>query len=172
MKEFTNYWKALNYALIKYGDLKRKSGDIAYYIHPLRITLILRAAGFSEFENEEIMIAALFHDLLEDTEITSEEIQNKFGKNVASIVNELTIPSKEEKEIYLKNLENASKEAKIIKLADRIDNLMDIPTSLWSKEKQKFYAEQAKLILKSCGDVHSELALRLKIEIEKILNVI
>ena len=172
MKEFTNYWKVLNYALIKYGDLKRKSGDIPYYIHPLRITLILRAAGFSEFENEEIMIAALFHDLLEDTEITSEEIENKFGKKVASIVSELTISNSEEKEKYLKNLENASKEAKIIKLADRIDNLMDIPTSHWSKEKQKSYAEQAKLILKSCGDVHSELALKLKQKVENILNVI
>jgi len=172
MKEFTNYWKALNYALIKYGDLKRKSGDIPYYIHPLRITLILRAAGFSEFENEEIMIAALFHDLLEDTEITSEEIENKFGKKVASIVSELTISNNEEKEKYLKNLENASKEAKIIKLADRIDNLMDIPTSHWSKEKQKSYAEQAKLILKSCGDVHSELALKLKQEIETILSLL
>jgi guanosine-3',5'-bis(diphosphate) 3'-pyrophosphohydrolase len=172
MKEFTNYWKALNYALIKYGDLKRKSGNIPYYIHPLRITLILRAAGFSEFENEEIMIAALFHDLLEDTEITSEEIENKFGKKVASIVSELTISNNEEKEKYLKNLENASKEAKIIKLADRIDNLMDIPTSHWSKEKQKSYAEQAKLILKSCEDVHSELALKLKQKIETILSLL
>ena len=170
MKEFSTYWEALNFALIKYGDLKRKSGNIPYFIHPLRITLILRAAGFSEFENEEIMIAALLHDLIEDTDISSDEIENKFGKKVASIVNELTIPDKDIKDQYLEDLKFASNEAKIIKLADRIDNLIDIPTSSWSKDKQKDYAEQAKIILKSCGNAHSELALKLSKEIEKIID--
>lgn len=170
MKEFLNYWKALNFAMIKYGNLKRKSGDISYVIHPLRITLILRAVGFSEFNNEDIMISALFHDLIEDTEISPEEIQNKFGRKVLSIVNELSIPKNESKETYLKNLKNASEEAKIIKLADRIDNLIDIPATSWSKEKQRSYAEQAKIILKTCGSVHEELALRLNLEIEKVLN--
>ena len=170
MKQFLNYWKALNFALIKYGDLRRKSGDIHYFIHPLRITLILRAAGFSEFENENMMIAALFHDLVEDTDISLSEIENKFGRNVSSIVSEVTIPIKTEKEIYLENLKNASVEAKIIKLADRIDNLIDLPKSFWSIDKQKSYAEQAKIILESCGDANSKLALRLKQEIEKILK--
>ena len=170
MKQFLNYWKALNFALIKYGDLRRKSGDIHYFIHPLRITLILRAAGFSEFENENLMIAALFHDLVEDTDISLSEIENKFGRNVASIVSEVSIPIKTEKEVYLENLKNASVEAKIIKLADRIDNLIDLPKSFWPIDKQKSYAEQAKIILESCGDANSKLALRLKQEIEKILK--
>ena len=170
MKQFLNYWKALNFALIKYGDLRRKSGDIHYFIHPLRITLILRAAGFSEFENENLMIAALFHDLVEDTDISLSEIENKFGRNVSSIVSEVSIPIKTEKEIYLENLKNASVEAKIIKLADRIDNLIDLPKSFWPIDKQKSYAEQAKIILESCGDANSKLALRLKQEIEKILK--
>ncbi len=162
MKQFLNYWKALNFALIKYGDLRRKSGDIHYFIHPLRITLILRAAGFSEFENENMMIAALFHDLIEDTDISLSEIENKFGRNVASIVSEVSIPIKTEKDVYLENLKNASVEAKIIKLADRIDNLIDLPKSFWPIVKQKSYAEQAKIILESCGDANSKLALRLK----------
>ena len=65
MKEFSNYWKALTFAFKNYGDLKRKSGNIPYIVHPIRITSILRAAGFSEFKDEDIMIAALFHDLIE-----------------------------------------------------------------------------------------------------------
>jgi guanosine-3',5'-bis(diphosphate) 3'-pyrophosphohydrolase len=170
MKQFLNYWKALNFALIKYGDLKRKSGDIHYFIHPLRITLILRAAGFTEFDNENMMIAVLFHDLVEDTNTTLREIENNFGKEVSSIVSEVTIPIKAEKEEYLKNLKNASLEAKIIKLADRLDNLIDLPLDAWSKDQQKSYAEQAKIILESCGDANPELALRLKQEIEKILE--
>lgn len=170
MKLFLNYWKALTFALIKYGDLKRKSGDINYFIHPLRITLILRAAGFTEFDNENLMIAALFHDLIEDTNTSLIEIEKKFGKEVASFVSEVSIPIKAEKEKHLKNLKNASVEAKIIKLADRLDNLIDLPLEAWSKDQQKSYAEQAKIILESCGDANSELALRLKQEIEKILN--
>lgn len=169
MKPFLNYWKALTFALIKYGDLKRKSEDIHYFIHPLRITLILRAAGFTEFDNENLMIAALFHDLIEDTDTSLSEIEKKFGKEVASIVSEVSIPIKAEKEKHLKNLKNASVEAKIIKLADRLDNLIDLPLEAWSKDQQKSYAEQAKIILESCGDANSELTLRLKQEIEKIL---
>ncbi|MFX1338284.1 MAG: HD domain-containing protein [Promethearchaeota archaeon] len=170
MKLFLNYWKALNFAIIKYGDLKRKSGDIHYFIHPLRITLILRATGYNEFDHETLMIAALFHDLIEDTDTSLSEIENKFGKNIASIVNQVSIPIKAEKEKHLKNLKNASIEAKIIKLADRLDNLIDLPLEAWSKDQQKSYAEQAKIILESCGDANSELALRLKQEIDRILN--
>lgn len=169
MRPFSNYWKALNFALKNYGNLKRKSGNIHYFIHPLRITLILRAAGFSEFENEDLMIAALFHDLVEDTDISLRKIEDEFGKNVASIVSEVTIPFKADKGKYLKELKNSSIEAKIIKLADRIDNLIDTPTSFWSKDKQKSYAEQAKIILESCGDASSKLAVRLKQEIENII---
>lgn len=170
MKSFLNYWEALNFALIKYGDLKRKSGDIHYFIHPLRITLILRAAGFSEFDNENIMIAALFHDLVEDTDTSLSEIENKFGKEIASIVSEVSIPINVEKNKFLKSLKNASLEARIIKLADRLDNLLDLPLDTWSKNQQKSYAEQAKIILETCGDASSELALRLKQEIERILT--
>ena len=170
MKSFLNYWNALNFAVVKYGDLKRKSGDIHYFIHPLRITLILRAAGFNEFDHENMMIAALFHDLVEDTDTSLNEIEKIFGRKVASIVNELSIPITTEKLDYLKNLKNASNEAKIIKLADRLDNLIDLPLDAWSRDQQKSYAKQAKIILNSCGETHSELALRLNQEIDRILT--
>jgi guanosine-3',5'-bis(diphosphate) 3'-pyrophosphohydrolase len=168
MKSFSNYWKALTFGLVKYGDLKRKSGNIHYFIHPLRITLILRAAGFSEFRNENLMIAALFHDLVEDSDTTLSEIENKFGKEVASIVSEVTIPSKADKEKHLKNLKKASGAAKIIKLADRLDNLIDLPLEKWSKDQKKAYAKQAKIIVESCGDANSDLASRLIQEIDRI----
>jgi len=170
MNDFSRYWKALNYALIKYGDLKRKQTDICYIVHPLRMTLILRAAGFSEFKDEDLMIAALFHDLLENTNTTFEEIEKEFGSKVASIVRELTIPDKEKKEWYLKNLENSSYETMTIKLADRIDNLIDMSSSLWSIEKRNAYAIQAKIILDSCKNGHPELANRLREEIDNNLK--
>ena len=172
MREFSNYWKALTYAAQTHGSTLRKDQKTPYIVHPLRITAILRAAGFTENVNEELMIAALFHDIVEDTNTSIEEIKIKFGKKVASIVDELTIPKSKNKEVFLKSLKHASKEAKLIKLADRIDNLMDLSIDSWSEKKKRSYAEQARIILKSCGDAHSELASILKKEIEKTLNLL
>jgi guanosine-3',5'-bis(diphosphate) 3'-pyrophosphohydrolase len=112
----------------------------------------------------------LFHDLVEDTDTSLNEIGKKFGKEVASIINEVSIPIKTEKTKHLKGLKNASFEAKIIKLADRLDNLLDLPLAIWTREQQKSYAEQAKIILESCGDANSELASGLEQEIERILT--
>lgn len=172
MKEFTRYWKALTYAFINYGENKRKSMDVPYAVHPVRITTILRAAGFNEENNEDLMIAALFHDLVEDTDTPIEEIKDEFGENVASIVLELTKPEGakgNKKKEWLENFTKSSKEAKIVKMADRIDNLMDIG-DFWTTKQQKDYAEQGKIILKTCGSAHKGLAQELYNVIEKVLN--
>ncbi len=173
MKEISNYWKALTFAAKNHGIKTRKDNETPYVIHPMRITAILRAAGFSEFKNEDLMMAALFHDLIEDTETSLNDIKNQFGKKSASIVEELTKPEDDDKgskEKWLKSFDKASKEAKIIKMADRIDNLMDMNLDIWPIEKQKSYAEQGKIILEKCGDAHSELAIKLKSVINKILE--
>lgn len=170
MKEFSNYWKALTFAFKNYGDLKRKSGNIPYIVHPIRITSILRAAGFSEFEDEVIMISALFHDLIEDTDMTFEDISNQYGEKVASIVLELSKPENGDKDDWLRAFNKMSHQAQIIKMVDRIDNLSDMDVGSWSIKKRKSYAEQAKIILETCGKAHSELALVLKSVIENILS--
>ena len=172
MKEFTKYWNALTYAFIKYGENKRKSMPIPYVVHPIRMTSILRSAGFNEVDHEDLMIAALFHDIVEDTDTPLEEIENDYGENVASIVAELTKPEGvkgREKDGWLENFDKASKQAKIIKMADRIDNLMDIG-DFWSTKLQKSYAEQGKIILEKCGSAHKGLAQELYNVIEKVLT--
>ncbi len=171
MKNYTNYCRAITFAFTKYGELKRKSQNIPYVVHPIRITAILRAAGFNENDNEEIMIAALFHDLIEDTDTPIEVIRNQFGTKVASIVIELTKPEKGNKDKWLRTFESATIEAKIIKMADRLDNLIDMTTESWKIKKQKSYAEQAKIILETCGSANDELALKLNEEIEKKLSL-
>ena len=172
MKDFSNYWNAMSFAFIKYGNLKRKAKDIPYVIHPIRITTILHAAGFNEFDHDDLMIAALFHDLLEDTETTLEEVEDHFGKKVGEIVVELTKPKGSKgrkKDEWLEKFVKSSKDSKIIKLADRIDNLIDM-RGVWSEEKQKSYASQAKIILKSCGDANKQLANKLNDTINEILG--
>lgn len=172
MKDFLNYWNALSFAFNKYGSLKRKSKDIPYIIHPIRIITMLRAVGFNEFDHEDLMIAALFHDLLEDTDTDLKEIEDKFGKKVGEIIVELTKPEgakDRKKDNWIKNFVNKSIEAKTIKLADRIDNLMDM-RDIWDVEKQRSYIDQARIILKSCGDANEQLAHKLTEFINEILS--
>ena len=172
MKSFLKYWNALSFAFTGYGNLKRKSKDIPYVIHPIRITTILHATGFNEFDHEDLMIGALFHDLLEDTDIDLKEIEDQFGKKVGEIVIELTEPEGAKGQIKDKWLEefiNKSKEAKIIKLADRIDNLMDMK-DIWDETRQRSYTNQARIILKSCGSANKQLAHRLNDSINEILK--
>jgi (p)ppGpp synthase/HD superfamily hydrolase len=164
MKDFQEYWKALTFAVSKYEPLKRKCSDIPYVVHPLRVAMILKAVGFNEFTNSDLMISALFHDLVEDTNTTLEEIQNEFNAKVALTVKELSKPKQGNKDEWLKNFGTVSKEAKMIKLADRIDNLMD--NNNRTREEIISYAEQGRIILETCGDAHPELTRKLKEVIE------
>jgi len=170
MREFEKLWEAINFAFQKYGSLKRKSADVPFVVHPIRVVMVLRAVGFSEFKNKDLILAALFHDLLEDTDLTFEELKTEFGTEVASIVKELSKPENISKEEWLKAFDTSSKEAKLIKMADRIDNLMDMKSIEWTVEKQKKYAEQGLIILETCGRTSPRLANKLKKLIDKILN--
>ena len=167
MSDFSNYWNALSYAIIHYGENKRFSG-VPYIIHPIRVAAILRAAGFSQKDHEELLIAAIFHDLVEDTETTLDEIRDLFGNKVASIVDEVSKPKKKNKDEWLKEFSNHSEEAKVLKMADRIDNLMDMKA--WSIEKQKTYANQGKIIIEKCSSSNNFLAKKLNDLIQIILE--
>ena len=69
-----------------HADQKRKSGE-PYIIHPVAVATIL--VETVEMDTETIT-AALLHDVVEDTEIKLEEIQKKFGKDVAHLVDGVT----------------------------------------------------------------------------------
>lgn len=111
-----------------HADQKRKSGE-PYIIHPVAVATILVEMGM----DTETVTAALLHDVVEDTDIALEEIQKKFGREVAHLVDGVTklkkIPfsSKEEQqaENVRKMLLAVAKDVRvvIIKLADRIHNL-------------------------------------------------
>ena len=112
-----------------HADQKRKSGE-PYIIHPVAVATIL--VETVEMDTETIT-AALLHDVVEDTEIKLEEIQKKFGKDVAHLVDGVTklkklpFSSKEQQqaENVRKMLLAVAKDVRvvIIKLADRIHNM-------------------------------------------------
>lgn len=170
MNNFKRFWDALTFMAIHHGDQKRKSGNVPYIIHPIRVVHILRNEGFTEEKHESLLIAALFHDLLEDTSLKFEELEKLYGTKISIIVLELTKPIGESKNNWLRKFSLRSWESKAIKMADRIDNLLDIPFSSWTSEKQISYAKEGKIILEQCLGVHKGLEKKLEEAIKKVLD--
>ena len=120
---------------------KRKSGE-PYITHPLQVAIYLSEINL----DIETIIAALLHDLIEDTDITYEDIMSKFGKEIADIVDGVTKLDKikyntteEAKADAIRKMVIAmSKDIRvlILKLADRLHNIKTIEFhNEWKQEK-------------------------------------
>lgn len=110
------------------GAVRKVSGQ-PYWVHPEGVALIVMKHGGSDLEIK----AAMAHDVLEDTGDTFEDMVEKFGYEVASIVNEITNDKNEIKKVgkeqYISDeLCRISDEALTVKLADMLYNQKDSPT--------------------------------------------
>ena len=124
--------QALVYATKLHQKQTRKGTEkIPYIAHLLGVTAIVLENGGGEVE----AIAALLHDAVEDQGgmATLEDIRNKFGEQVANIVegcsDSFTTPKppwKERKERYLSHLPHVSKEIRLVSIADKIYNVKSI----------------------------------------------
>lgn len=117
---------ALAFAAKAHADVRqvRKYTGEPYIVHPIEVMMITSTAGSV---TEEMLAAALLHDVIEDTRVTLSEVERAFGLNVATFVEELTEPSRpgnraERKKAEVSRLANISAEAQTIKLADLISN--------------------------------------------------
>jgi len=126
-------------------DQERKYSGLPYYVHPIAVAGIVTQVT----DDEDVISAALLHDVVEDTPVTIEQIADKFGGRVASLVAMVTDISRPEdgnrkvrKEIDRQHLAKASAEGQTIKLADLIDNsgsIIDCDPNfakVYMKEKQ------------------------------------
>ena len=111
------YKKAVEYAASKHEGQYRKGGE-AYITHPEAVARILREKGF----NEDYQIAGLFHDLLEDTDATEEEIEALGGSEVLAAVKLLTKGKGYVMADYIAGIK-ANPMAAAVKAADRLHNL-------------------------------------------------
>ena len=139
--------EAFWFAVEAHKKQRRKSGE-AYIIHPIAVTNILADLKL----DRETLIAGLLHDVVEDTEYTSEHIKERFGQEVEFIVlgvtkllqKEFTHTYKDSK--YADNYRNmmigSSKDPRVVlvKIADRLHNMQTL--SYMTPEKQKEKAEE------------------------------
>jgi GTP diphosphokinase / guanosine-3',5'-bis(diphosphate) 3'-diphosphatase len=137
---------AYGMALSAHAGQKRKSGE-DYIQHSLGTALNLAKIGMGS----KTIAAGLLHDVPEDTEMTNQEIEKKFGPEIAELVDGVTKLGKiklrgTKEEVYLENLRKMflamAKDIRVvlIKLADRLHN-METLTSL-PEEKQERIARE------------------------------
>ena len=120
--------KAYNLAEEKHHNQYRKSGE-SYIIHPLNVAYILAEIGL----DDSTICAALLHDVVEDTDVTDEDLRKEFGDEIADMVagvtklSEVNFSSIEEQqaEDYRKMFLAMGKDIRVIilKLADRLHNM-------------------------------------------------
>ena len=140
--EFDLVEKAFEYCVKAHDGQKRVSKE-DYYIHPYNVAKILVSLGM----DSESIAAALLHDVVEDTDISIEEIEREFGKEVALIVDGVTkigrlnFSTKEQQqaESLRKMLIAMGQDIRviIIKLADRLHNLRTIDAMPSQKQRDK-----------------------------------
>ena len=127
----------------------RKYSNQEYFIHPKSVARIVEDLT----KDEDLIISALLHDTLEDTDITYDEILENFGKKVADIVVELTSdrPRDTKKSTYLiDKMNKMSTDALLIKLADRLHNVRYLDKDCKTREHlsfvKKYYLETIEIL--------------------------
>jgi len=162
-------WCAKKY----HANQKRHSGE-PYYSHPIEVAGVTAEYIF----DTETIIAALLHDVVEDTDSHLSQIELIFGTKVAEIVNALTkisfnlLLSKEETFNKINLFQDSQKKAITIKVIDRLHNIRTI-NYIKSVEKQKRIAKETMqfyIPLAKYANLHL-IAQELQDSVIKILNL-
>jgi (p)ppGpp synthase/HD superfamily hydrolase len=153
MKELVSVMRAADAAARWHIDQRRKGAAQEPYInHLLEVaSLVTKATNGTE---PSVVIAALLHDAIEDRNISADTIASEFSQDVANIVLEVTddksLPKAERKRRQVESASKKSREAKLIKLADKTSNLRAVansPALDWSVERRLEYVEWAKSVV-------------------------
>ena len=165
---------AIDFATEAHKDQKRQSGE-PFIAHPLSVAYSLIDWGM----DMDTIIAGILHDTVEDTEVTLEQIENLFGRDVAFLVDGVTKVS--QARAGMRNLDEYTPQTKdnlsklliavgqdvrviIIKLADRLHNLQTLQHK--SPEKQHKIARES---LDVFGPMADRLGMgRVRMEIEEL----
>jgi len=134
--------RAFEIALKAHKNQKRKVSYAPYIVHPMEVAINL----MKEKAPETLIISALLHDTVEDTNITLEDIRKEFGSEIAVLVDGVTEPEElrknspktwnERKEHTIEFMKTASKEIKLISCSDKLANTRSLI------EDQKKYGDK------------------------------
>ena len=144
------------YALEKHACQKRRDGS-PYVAHPFRVAESLRSIG--GVTDPEVVMAALMHDLIEDTDVEYDDLLSRFGRRVADLVatlsGDMRLPQPARRAEVIERARHAGVEVKTIRLADRLDNLLDMAG--FSDARKREYVEGSEQTLAACRDANPAL---------------
>jgi len=165
-----SYIQAYRFAAEAHHGQTYPGTSLPYIMHPSLVSMeIMTCLTIEPHHAGDFAVStALLHDVLEDTAITFQEIEGRFGKIVAEAVSALTkneyLPKDEQMPDSLARIRSQPKEVWMVKMADRITNLGP-PPHYWSSEKIALYRMEAIQIYKALHAASVYLSKRL---IEKI----
>lgn len=145
-------YEAIHTTIKAHEHQHRKLDNDKYAAHPIEVGILLAKYGFSD----EVICAGILHDTVEDTSVTLQMLRDQFGDTIANYVSycsesDKSLPWKERKLAYLKQIQNAPKEVLYIICTDKLTNIKSIyrnidqmGSSLWDVfnagyDQQKWY---------------------------------
>jgi len=142
--------KAIEFA-VKYHGMQQRESGAPYYSHPLEVAEIIAEMRL----DTDSIVTAILHDTIEDTDLTLEEIEQNFGKDVAKLVDGVTKLTKikfhednaRQAENFRKLLIALSDDIRVllIKLADRLHNMRTIDFISNQEKKERIALETLEL---------------------------
>jgi len=155
--------QAIAFAAEKHRHQRRKDPEASPYInHPIDLANVLVQEG--RVRDTTVLIAAILHDTLEDTETTPDELAAMFGGEIRDIVMEVTdnkkLKKRKRKELQVKHGPHLTRKARLVKLADKICNLRDVarnPPARWPLKRQIEYFDWAKSVIDGMRGTHARL---------------
>jgi (p)ppGpp synthase/HD superfamily hydrolase len=127
-KTYRQLLEAASFAARAHQGQYRKDTVTPYVSHPFRVCLVLR--DIFGCEDPRMLITALLHDVIEDTTTDYDDLEERYGAEIATWVAYLSkdkrLADQERERVYVDRLQEAPWQVQVCKLADIFDNLMDI----------------------------------------------
>lgn len=139
---------------------QRRKGEAAepYVNHLIEVARLL--ATHADCVDHELLVAAVLHDVVEDTETELEEVQREFGSAVAELVaavsDDKSLPKAERKRLQVEHVRTAPARVRLLKLADHTSNVGSLPET-WSVETQRAFLAWSRRVTDSCRGLAPEL---------------
>lgn len=179
-------FKAIEFAVNAHTGQYRKRTNLPYIIHPLGVAKILIEHDCSE----DVVVAGILHDTIEDTSVTCEDIEREFNAHIAHLVTAVTVPDKgrsweERKQHVIDTVRTCEHDVLYIELADKLDNIRSIRENyerigdaVWSrfnrpKEKQEwYYTGLAQIFTERCiEEPERNLRIEFAREVESVFDI-
>jgi guanosine-3',5'-bis(diphosphate) 3'-pyrophosphohydrolase len=174
--ELIRLTRAFDFAARWHTDQRRKGVKAEPYINHLAEVALLVSES-TDGADANLVLAAVLHDTIEDTEATFDDLVTNFGQDVAELVKEVTddkkIHKSQRKRLQVEHAPHLSLRARAIKIADKVSNLRSMlhsPPVDWSDERRRRYFAWAKAVVAGARGVNPAIEAAFDAEYERAIK--